>query len=314
MRASGAYRQTDFILRRTDLNLATQPGGSDQFGRPVYGQLIQQGSLLTSDPGSNRRFAGFDQVWALNPDGSSKQFSATFSLDHEVNERVGLFGAYTWSKTTDNWMGLASGRPDAAVDPGLNAFSSGPWNEGTSDLDVPHRVAVGLSGRVAALTVTGTYRFRSALPFTAAYRAGVDANGDGSGLNDASFVPDDATVVDLATRWDCLSTALDQFVKRNSCRPGFVHALDIRLSLTLFGSGNRQMALVVDGFNLLESYEGSRDTALLLVDGSRMVTVDPATGNLDVPVSVNPRFGRKLTSTGTGRMLRVGFSFGGGAR
>ncbi len=74
------------------------------------------------------------------------------------------------------------------------------------------------------------------------------------------------------------------------------------------------MELVVDGFNLLESYEGPRDTALLLVDGSRQVMVDPITGDLDVPVTVNGRFGRKLTSTGAGRMLRVGFRFGGGAR
>ena len=74
------------------------------------------------------------------------------------------------------------------------------------------------------------------------------------------------------------------------------------------------MELVVEGFNLLESREGLRDTALLLVDGSRQVSIDPTTGDVDVPVTVNPRFGKKLSSTSVGRMIRIGFRLGGGAR
>ena len=74
------------------------------------------------------------------------------------------------------------------------------------------------------------------------------------------------------------------------------------------------MELVVEGFNLLESRVGVRDTALLLVDGSRQVTVDPMTGDVDVPLTVNPRFGKKLISTSAGRMLRIGFRVGGGVR
>jgi hypothetical protein len=253
-------------------------------------------------------------VWALNADGQSEQFSVTVSLDRRVNDRLELFGAYTWSKTTDNWMGVASGRPEAALDPRLDDFTSTPWNEGTSDLDVPHRVAVGFLARASALTLTGTYHFRSAFPFTAGYRAGVDANGDGSALNDASFVPEDEAVLDLGRKWGCLKRSLERFAKRNGCRGGGVHALDVRLGLALFGSRGRQWELVVDGFNLLESYEGPRDTALLLVDGSRQVTMDPITGDLHVPITVNPRFGRRLISTGPGRMFRVGFRFGGGAR
>ena len=73
------------------------------------------------------------------------------------------------------------------------------------------------------------------------------------------------------------------------------------------------MELVVEGFNLVESRVGVRDTALLLVDGSRQLSIDPITGDVDVPVTVNPRFGRKLTSTSPGRMLRIGFRFGWGA-
>ena len=314
LRASGSYRRTKFLLRRTDLNLMTQAAGSDQFGRPVFGQLLQQGSVLTSVIGSNRRFAEFDQVWALNPDGWSKQFAVTVSLDHRVADGLKLFAAYTWSETKDNWLGVASGRPDAALDPGLDNLSFTPWSEGRSDLDIPHRVTAGLSARYSAVTLTGTYRFRSAYPFTAGYRAGVDANGDGSALNDVAFVPDDPVVLDLARRWDCLATALERFVKRNGCRGGGVHALDVRLGLALFRSGGRRLELVVEGFNLLESKIGRRDTALLLVDGSRQMTRDPATGNVDVPVTVNPGFGEIVTSTSPGRTIRIGFQVGGGAR
>ena len=39
-----------------------QPLFEDQNGRPVYGQLVQQGELIAVNPGSNRRFAGYDQV------------------------------------------------------------------------------------------------------------------------------------------------------------------------------------------------------------------------------------------------------------
>jgi hypothetical protein len=164
------------------------------------------------------------------------------------------------------------------------------------------------------LTLTGTYRFRSAYPFTAGYRAGVDANGDGSALNDVAFVIDDPAVLELARDWDCLDTSLSRFVKRNSCRGEGVHELDVRVALDILPSRSRRLELVVEGFNLLESEVGLRDTALLLVDGSGALSVDPDTGDVEVPVTINPRFGDVVTSTSPGRMLRVGLRFGGGDR
>lgn len=314
LRVSSSVRRTDFLLRRADLNLVTAAAGADQFGRPVFGQLVQQGGMLTSAVGSNRRFSEFDQVWALNPDGWSEQIAATVSLDHRASDRLEVFGAYTWSDTDDNWLGVASGQPDAALDPGLDDLRPTPWSEGTSDLDIPHRVAAGLSVRLPVVTVTGTYRFRSAYPFTAGYRAGVDANGDGSALNDVAFVRDDDAVLDLARSWDCLATALGRFAKRNSCRGKGLHSLDVRLAFALYRANGRRVEVVVEGFNLLESKLGLRDTALMLVDGSRQVSVDPTTGDVDVPLIANPDFGKILTSTSVGRMIRIGFRIGGGVR
>ncbi len=314
LRASGSVRRTDHLLRRTDLNLLPAASGMDQFGRPVLGELLQQGGMLTSVVGSNRRFSDFDQVWALQPDGWSEQMAATLSVDHRMTDRLDLFASYTWSETRDNWLGLASGQLDAALDPGVDEGRPTPWSEGISDLDIPHRVAAGLSARVAMVTLSGTYRFRSGDPFTAGYRAGVDANGDGSALNDVAYVPDEDAVLDLARSWKCLGTAVGQFAKRNTCRGGNVHALDVRVDLALIRSRGRRVSVVVEGFNLLESVVGLRDNALLLIDGSGAVTIDPDTGDLTVPVTVNPNFGNITTSTSMGRMLRIGFSIGGGAR
>lgn len=311
---SGSFRRTEFLLRRTDLNLLTGAIGTDQFGRPVYGDLIQQGTALTADPGSNRRFAGFDQVWGLSADGWSEQKAVTVSLDHKVANGFELFGSYTWSETTDNWLGVTSGRADAQLDPGIDELMSLPWSEGTSDLDVPHRVAAGFTITSRVATLTALYRYRSGLPFTPGYRAGVDANGDGSALNDVAFVPDDPILLDLTSQWDCLSSAIGRFAERNSCRGDAVHSADVRLALNVFQSSNRSVELVFEGLNLIDTQVGLRDTALLLVDPSGTLTVDPSTGSVTVPVTVNPNFGKINVSTNRGRIARVGFRIVGGLR
>jgi hypothetical protein len=86
------------------------------------------------------------------------------------------------------------------------------------------------------------------------------------------------------------------------------------LGFEILRGGGRQVELVVEGFNLLDSDVGELDTALLLIDGSRQLSVDPNTGDVDVPVTINPDFGRRLTSRSAGRMLRIGFRVMGGVR
>jgi len=45
---AGTYRHTDYLPRRRDLNLPLAPSGHDQYGRPIYGTLVQEGSLLAA--------------------------------------------------------------------------------------------------------------------------------------------------------------------------------------------------------------------------------------------------------------------------
>ncbi|MEW5931491.1 MAG: carboxypeptidase-like regulatory domain-containing protein [Gemmatimonadota bacterium] len=304
---SASYRRTDFLPRRTDLNLASAPAATDADGRPVFGTLAQQGALLYAQPGSNRRFGGFDRVWALNTDGWSEYRAATVAFEHRPATGLAAFGSYTFSDTQDNWVGARSGWADAQLPPFPGGGGDDDWSEGRSDFDVPHRAVVGaelsLGGRIAP-RLAGLYRFRSGYPFTPGFRPGVDANGDGSARNDPAFVnPAVAGFAEARDGWDCLGGG--GFAVRNSCRAPGVHALDARISLDLLRGGRRSASLVVDGLNLLSSEEGEVDSALYLVDPAG--TLQSSDGRVTVPLVANPNFGDPIARFATGRTLRIGF-------
>lgn len=304
---SAAYRRTDLLPRRADLNLALAPTGTDQHGRPVYGTLAKQGALLFAEPGTNRRFNGFDQVFAINTDGWSEYLGATFAFEGRPARGVTAFGSYTYSRTQDNWVGARSGWADARLSPFPQGLDGGDWTEGRSDFDVPHRVALGgevrLGGRIAP-RVAAVYRFRSGYPFTPGFRVGVDANGDGSARNDPAFVdPSVPGLQEVLSAWDCLETG--RFAERNACREDGVHALDARLAFDLLRVGGHSAALVVDGLNLLSSDAGEPDRALYLVDPGGALQ-RPADGVV-VPLVANPDFGSPIARWATGRTLRLGF-------
>ena len=107
LEAAVHYRHTDFLPRRQDLNLLQGKAGVDQYGRPIYGTLVQEGSLIAADPGSNRRFDGFELVSALNADGYSDYWGATGRLHQPVGRFLRLDVSYTYSQTRDNvlWGG-----------------------------------------------------------------------------------------------------------------------------------------------------------------------------------------------------------------
>src|SRR6185437_7031470 len=114
------------------------PSGTDQYGRPIYGALVQSGGLLAAQPGSNRRFAGFDLVSALNPDGFSDYYGLTVDLERSVGD-VRLIASYTYSQTTDNWIsGLYSAGDPAGQ---LNPFPGGVGRRGLVEGDFGFRRA-----------------------------------------------------------------------------------------------------------------------------------------------------------------------------
>lgn len=295
LQVAGQYRHTDFLSRRSDLNLAAAPQVTDQYGRPIYGTLQQFGSMLVATPGSNRRFGSFDRVWVLDPSGYSDYWGVTVALERIRDQGLSVWASYTYSHTTDNTPGLAGSLPDAQLSPFPAATGSSDWRDGRSDLDVPHRAVFGTELAIGAVRVAALVRYRSGLPFTAGFRDGVDANGDGAFGNDPAFVSD--TVAGAAAvigQWACLRQQIGQFAARNSCRGPSVTSLDMRLAVKLFTVGSAPVEMIVDGVSLVTTNDGVVDRALYLVNASRTLTTNAAGTVVTVPLVANPNFGKLL--------------------
>jgi hypothetical protein len=307
LQLSGTFRRTELLPRRADLNLAV-PGGADQHGRPIHGNLAHEQGLALAVPGSDRRFNGFDRVWGLNLDGYSEFRGATLALERRLGSGAALFARYTLSETLDNWVGAASGDPEAQLAPFSGLEGGDQWTEARSDFDVPHRAVVGAELRMPiplAPRLSGVYRYRSGLPFTPGFRDGVDINADGSGRNDPAFLSDQVSgASELFARNDCLRTQLGGFAGRNSCRGEGVHALDARLTLDVVQSGRYTASVLIDGFDLLRSEEGIVDRAVYLVD--RDIPGPDDSGVTTLPLRANPDFGSLLVRRAAVPALRVG--------
>ena len=317
LHVSGVFRQTENLPRRTDLNLLQLPVSRDQYGRAVFGHLIQQGSLLAVDPQPNlvcgqpasrcRRFDGYDEVAGITSDGVSDHWGFTVGVEHQTAE-VGLLARYTFGRTTDNWFAAREGGWTVSLPQGLDATDA--WADGTSDFDIPHRAiaAVSMNGP-AGSRIGASYRFQSGMPFTPGYRAGVDAGGDGSARNDPAFV--DASMPGMAElfgRWSCLSESSGAIAKRNSCRGAATHALDVSVGFQFGQVAGTAASLVLDVFDLLESERTQPDAALYLVNPAGALTRDAAARTINVPLVLNSNFGEELVRPHGGRKLRLGLS------
>lgn len=306
---SGMYRHGDYQLRRDDMNRAVAPLSTAADGRSVWGTLEQYGGLLVPTVGSNRRFRDFDMVYGLASTGYTDYYGATLSLERRVTSGLSLVASYTYSKTEDNLVGQLSADPADRLSPFADGRGVANWDEGRSDLDVPHRFAATATlttGGSTPLSLAARYRWRSGLPFTAGFRRGVDANGDGSGGNDpASLASSIPGMADLVSKHDCLKTAANGIATRNACRDDAVSALDLRLEVGLPLGGARRVALTVDAFNVVSTETGLFDHAAVLVNPAGAVAVDAA-GRTALPLIANPDFGTLLSRRGEPRVVRIG--------
>lgn len=308
LHAGMVLRRTENLPRYRELNLVGLETGADQSGRAYFGTLQKQGSLLFASPGTNRRYDDFESVTAVVTDGWSDYLGITVGAEHRAGRSLGLFATYTYSETTDNWIGASRRGVDGRIDPGLPGVSGDDWNSGVSDFDVPHRAVAGATVSadvLEGLELTGLYRFRSGTPFTPGYRPGVDANGDGSGSNDVAPIPTAGELGAVAQDWSCLTTQAGRFPDRNSCRAASVHTVSAALQLGLAQTARGGVFLTIEGVNLFESEYGSTDTALLLVAPSGSIE-ELSGGDVAVPYIVNPEFGRVATNRNQGRHLRLG--------
>ena len=302
------YHHTDFLLRRVDLNRALA-GAKSSDNRPLFGSLIKVGSLVAAAPGSNRRFPTFDLVSWLEPTGYSDYYEITGLLERRLGTGLNLQLAYTMSKAQDNVLGLLSPDPASQLNPFPSGLDGRDWAQSRSDLDVPHRLTGMLeyrgTGR-AGLVVGVRARYRSGLPFTAGLPAGVDVNGDGAVANDPAFLTSGLSGIAEALANGNCPIAVGIFATRNSCREKGVGSVDLRLGVDLpLGSLGRRLRLTVDAFNLVSTNGGLVDHALLLIDPTRQLTTS-ATGIINIPTLINPRFGSVLVRRGGARWIRAG--------
>lgn len=304
------YRETDNLPVREDLNLPLALA-SDQYGRAVYGILQKAGPLVAPSPGSNRRFDGFDAVYRISSAGSSEYWGLSLGLERRSAGILDFFAEYTLSSTRDNIPGFGGSTVWTGEDlPALVDRNRNPWRHSTSVLDAPHRVALAArlqaQGRVQP-SLTVLYRFASGVPFTPGFPAGVDVNGDGSGLNDPAYVDDTLPGMgDLLTRWPCLRPQVGDFADRNSCRLDSRHSLAVRGALG-FASGRRFTGgLFAEVIGLLDDRTGPVNTALYVVDPDAPLVRDPAAGTVTLPLSVNPEFGEPINDFTIGPHIRVG--------
>jgi len=308
LRLFGSYRRTDFLARIFDLNQNPDPTGSDQFGRPVIGQLGTRSGLLRALGDSYRRFGTIDHVFAIEMDGVSKYTGVTAALERQLPGGSELFAAYTFSRTIDNLFGGGAYAEEWAPAP-LLPESAGDWAESTSDYDIPHRAVLGAdlvlpplaNSRLAVL-----YRFRSGTPFTAGFRSGVDANADGYFGNDPAFVDRTLPGADgVISSWSCLSADVGSFATRNGCRTDAVHTLDARLTVGVVSSERFRGSLLIEAIDLLGAERSGVDTALYLLAPGGSVTQSGT--SVTVPLVANPAFGERLETVAPGRMFRIGF-------
>ncbi len=306
---TGTFRRTENLTRRVDINRIAVPSGTTERGGEVWGTPTKFGTLVTSELASSRRFGSFDHVWSILQDGWSQYLGVTFSLERRGASGVQLAGWYTLSTTTDNLPGLARGRPELS---GTSEMSvEDDWSEGTSDLDVPHRIgaAIGIPLPIlAGGVIRGRAHVQSGRTFTPGVRNGVDLNADGIAGNDPVWIPSGG-LEGLSSDWDCALDRPGAYIERNACRLPWVPYLDLGLSLGLVEFGGGTLSLEVDGFNLLEAFDTRTDEALFLVETSGL-QVDGST--LSPTLRVNPDLGRELYDTREGRMLRLGIRWGGG--
>jgi hypothetical protein len=306
---SGTVRRTDFLPRRSDLNLMDEPLFEDQYGRPVYGDLEMTGGLLGAAGVSNRRFVDVERVDLTSTDGWSEYRAVTAAIERTASVGLTLLGSYTFSSTRDNW---SSRFPlEGAIDPFPGDSALAGWTESTSDLDAPHRAVLGAQLRlpaVPALSLAGVYRFRSGLPFTPGFGRAIDANGDGFRGNDPAYVDGGIAGMDeLFGEFSCLREQQGGFAERNSCRGEARQSLDLRLAFQLSAGDRLAGELFVDGLDLVRSGGGDYpDPALYMLDPAGLLERDAAAGSVTVPLVVNPRFGEPLAGTAPGRTLRIG--------
>jgi hypothetical protein len=305
--------RTDYLPRRRDLNRVPGAGIVDQFGREHRGVLVREGDLITHRPGSDRRFPGFDRVWALEADGWSDTRGVGAGVTWEAGPLLAEAN-YRFSETTDNAPHDPAGAPYPLPGQHGTDLRDAGWVEGVADRDRPHQL-----GLLAALEVENpfverfsiSYQLRSGRPFTPGVR---DALGSGweAGWSrlEAIALPSGESLPTVGDGWSCdRTTGAGGRLQRNACRGEALHALNLGVLLSLPDFGPGRASIRIEALNLLDRSDVLRDPALFVVDGSTDFQLSPGGGSVTLPVTTNPTFGEPVVRLDDGRLLRIGLEY-----
>ena len=302
----GAFRRTTGLPVRTDLNLLPEPSAPPQYGRSIYGTLVQAGGVVAPEPGTGRRFEDYDVVSAIDADGTSTWWGVSVGAERRTGA-LDLFASYTFSGATDDLPG--GFLPGPGLTTPISDLAPADWHDGTSDYDVPHRLGVGATMHLDALAgveIGGAFTYASGRPYTPGFAAGIDANADGVFGNDPAFI--DATLAgmeELLSDHDCLRENAGRFVERNACRAPARKALDLRLAATVL-DGGIDVDVLVEALDLLADAAIGYDRVLYRIDPAGTAELDPTDGAVTLPLLVNPDFGEPLPTVLDPARLRVG--------
>ncbi|HEV2734793.1 MAG TPA: TonB-dependent receptor, partial [Longimicrobiaceae bacterium] len=281
-----------------DLNLASAPAFTldAEGGRPVFAPAA------AIDPGTgtiplfaSRRDGRFAQAYEVHSGLRSETGALTVALNGMLSSIQTNFQlSYTLSRTRDqssfSFGGPGSGFASTVTrgDPNRPGWAPG-------DEDRRH-VLSAVVGRPlgSAWEVSLIGRAVSGAPYTP--RVAGDVNGDGAS-NDAAFVFDPASAADAGLgaamqrlleaapehAAACLRANLGGIVRRNGCRTGWEHSLDVRVAYTpTIGSLGRRLSIGMDVGNVPAGLD-------LLLHGDRGLRGWGQGGSLADDVLLHPR-------------------------
>ncbi len=314
--ADVAYSTTTKNFYVEDRNLNPEQFRSSVENRPVFSPTTGiRGSTGRVNFGQNRRDSGFGDGLLHVSSAESRNIQLSLNLEQRSNGKYSWAAGYAYSNTKDNSSysccisGTALFETPTAGDPNRIGDRGDELNGTWGPADFERRHTIVLSGNWNApygFQISGIWRTTSGRPYTPLVDG--DANGDGRSGNDRAFIsnaltfedPADAAVLSgIISRFDCLSSQINQIAKRNSCRNPWLTTLDLRLRKGINTTAGQRVELIADLFNVLNGIKSSwsrnvgvnsNEQELVRVEG-----FDAATRSYIY--SVNSNFGNKTDLT-----------------
>src|ERR1051326_3396070 len=245
-----------------DLNLQGPAGtASGEAGRILYGGFDEDGTAIP-----NRRTAAFGQVIQIR----NAHGDRTLTLSAQLQKRFGggeVRLGYTHTSASDR---LSASEEALSFDIAYTPLEGTLQDRriATSLSSVPHKLmAVGAYDLPSHVRASLLYLGVSGPPFT--YVLDGDANADGMAAppffvpNDIIYVPRDAGDIALSDPGQfgaldryirsepCLESQRGRIMRRNSCRGGWSHVVNARLSRVFPTRSGPAVELTMDLFNAL---------------------------------------------------------------